>query len=131
MKSAVIETQIYQTLNNFNMKHLTSILHRNRHFLYYVLAVVFFGGLFTFFAYHNFNWFPEKERSQFTIKIYYQSGKIDIKTFDLPKSTHLALINNNSRSNLTSIWYYNEKPFGKEYGYLIMGVEDYEIVGVK
>jgi len=44
MKSAVIETRIYQTLNNFNMKHLTSILHRNRHFLYCVLAVVLFSS---------------------------------------------------------------------------------------
>ena len=111
------------------MKHLISNLHRNRHFLYCLLVVVFFGGLFTFFAYHNFNWFPEKERKLFTIKIYYQSGRTDTKTFDLPKSTHFSLINNNSRSNLTSIWYYNEKPFGKEYGYLVMGVEDYEIVG--
>jgi hypothetical protein len=119
------------TPQNSNMKYLTSILHRNRYFLYYVLAVVYLGGLFTFFAYYNFNLFPEKERSLFTIKIYYQSGRRDTKTFDLPKSTHFSLINNNSRSNLTSIWYYNEKPFGKERGYLIMGVEDYEIVGVK
>ena len=113
------------------MKNLTSKLHQNRHFLYCLLAVVFFSVLFTFFAYHNFNLFPEKERNQFTIKIYYQSGRVDIKTFNLPKSTRFSLINNNSRSNLTSIWYYNEKPFGKEYGYLVMGVEDYEIVSVK
>lgn len=44
MKSAVIETQNYQTLNNLNMKQLTSNLHRNRHFLYCLLACVFLSA---------------------------------------------------------------------------------------
>ena len=34
MKSIVIETQIYQILNNINMKHITSILYKNKYFLY-------------------------------------------------------------------------------------------------
>lgn len=45
MKSAVIETQIYQTLNKDYMKTKTSKLVGNRHFLYCLLAPVvrFFG----------------------------------------------------------------------------------------
>ena len=41
MASAVIETQIYQTLNKDYMKTKTLKLVGNRHFLYCLLAVVF------------------------------------------------------------------------------------------
>ena len=41
MKSAVIETQIYQTLNKDYMKTKTSELVGNRHFLPCLLAVIF------------------------------------------------------------------------------------------
>ena len=41
MSSAVIETQIYQTLNKDYMKTKTLKLVGNRHFLYCLLAVVF------------------------------------------------------------------------------------------
>ena len=83
-----------------------------------------------FYAYHNCNWFPERERCQFTIKIYYESGRIVNKKFDLPKSTKFALLSMGSRSSLLSI-YYSNKPFGSEYGYLAFGVEDFEIVNKK
>lgn len=96
-----------------------------------ILFVIYLGGLFTFYSYHNFNWFPEKERKQFTIKLYYQSGRVDVKTFNLPKSTHFWITSHGSRSSLTSVWYRNEKPFGREFGYLVMGVEDFEIINIK
>lgn len=38
MKSAVIETRIYQTLNNLNMKNLLTKLNKARHFLYCLLG---------------------------------------------------------------------------------------------
>jgi serine protease inhibitor len=68
--------------------------------IFYIVLVIFFYGIFTFFAYYNFNWFPEKERKMFTLKIYYQSGRIDVQTFDLPKSTHFSLIMNSRRKIL-------------------------------
>lgn len=113
------------------MKRLISIVFQNRHYLYSFLFAMFFVWLFTFFAYHNFNWFPEKERNLFTLKVYYQSGRVDIKTFELPKTTHFSIVRNSGRGDLTSIWYYNDKPFGKEYGYLVMGAEDYEVINIK
>ena len=96
-----------------------------------ISLVIFFVGLFTFWAYHQSNWFPEKERSKFTIKIYYQSGRVDVKTFNLPKSTRFWITSHGSRSSLTSVWYSNHKPFGREHGYLVMGVDDFEIINIE
>lgn len=94
------------------------------------ILILLIISLITFWGYRNLNWFPDKNRSNFTIKIYYQSGREDTKTFNLPKSTKLSLISNSSRSNLTSIFYSNHKPFGNEFGYLVIGAEDYEIIDI-
>ena len=95
------------------------------------LFVIFLGGLFIFWAYHQSNWFPEKERNQFTIKVYYQSGRVGVKTYNLPKSTRFWITTHGSRSSLISLWYRNNKPFGNEFGYLAVGVEDFEIINIE
>lgn len=90
------------------------------------LTVIF--ALFILFAYHNLKWFPEKERHTFVIKLYYPSGRVVTKSFNLPKSTKFSLVGNKHSS--PSLRYYNSKPFGREYGYLVIGIEDYEVVDV-
>ena len=100
-------------------------------YLITILVIITFSAFYAFWAYHKANWFPEKERRQFTIKLYHQSGRVSVKTFKLPKSTRLWITSHGSNSSLTSIWYSNHKPFGREYGYLVMGVEDFEIINIK
>ena len=97
----------------------------------YLVAVTFISVVLIFSAYKNCKWFPEKERTEFTIKIYYPSGRTVTKSFVLPASATISLVNNDHRSSLTSIWYCNSKPFGMEYGYLVLGVEDFEIISTK
>ncbi len=97
----------------------------------FICVCVFLLGVFIFFAYWNFNWFPEKERKIFTIKLYYQNGREAIKSYELPASTKLWLTTHSDRSSLLSIWYHNDKPFGMEYGYLAMGVNDYKIIACR
>lgn len=82
------------------------------------------------FAYYNLNIFPEKEKSTYTLRLYYQSGRIDTKTFVLPKNSTLSLIAK-SRSDLISLGYIRSKPFSNEFGILALGVDDYEIINIK
>lgn len=111
-----------------NKEQKTSTEAATGSMLFFLAAVILV--MFVFLAYFNFNLFPEKERKLFTVKIYYQNGREAIKTFNLPASTKLSLVNNNYRNNLLSIWYHNDKPFGMEYGYLAMGVNDFDLVKV-
>lgn len=102
--------------------------------LFNLFAVILLASipvaLFVFFAYWNFNWFPEKEQSLFVVKVYYQNGRESVASYKLPASTKLWLVNDNPRSNLLSIWYHNNKPFGMKYGYLEMGVNDFKLLKV-
>ena len=104
--------------------------HSGQYLGFTIYTTIFAVGFFVL-AYFNCKWFPEKERNLVTLKIYYQSGREAIKTYKLPKGAKLSLMNSNTRSSLLSIWYHNYKPFGMEYGYLEMGVNDFDIIKVK
>ena len=90
----------------------------------------------TFFLWHNSNWFPAKERNNVTIEIYYQSGKVDKKTFNLPEKTEISVLMEGRGGKYhhykaTSLWYHcHTGPFSNEFGYLAFNVDDYKIISV-
>ena len=78
--------------------------------------------------YNNARWFPSENRALYTVKIYYQNGVEKTKTFDLPVGTKLQVTVHSK--GILGLWYHYSKPFGNEYGYLGLGVNDFEIVKI-
>jgi len=98
-----------------------------------VVIVVFFITMMTFFGYYNFNWYPEKNRSVYTIEIHYQSGRNITNLYDLPTGTEFGVyINNHKYGNGNTYLKYNyNKPFGNENGYIAFDVDDYKILKIE
>lgn len=93
---------------------------------------VFILTLLMFFGYHNFNWFPEKNRCIYTIEIQYQSGRNIIKQYELPKNSTFGIYLDNNRygESTTYLRYHFSKPFGNERGVIAFEVDDYKILNI-